>query len=207
MADNILQDFNSTLLAITTDQARSASTSANSARAKALDAAKSADHAETVSGSASRLASDALGRVGQTRTQLDAANKDLAALQSRIAWRAVSEDQKKLLKLGLLAFPRKTIDLEWENSDPELNWFAPQIAVGLGFAGVHVNPRSAAMISLRPQESETLEFFVEGVDKPFVDALADTLKYAGLAKNRVARWYVPTLSGNPTIRIRPRDTR
>src|SRR5579872_4600498 len=36
MADNILQDFNSTLLAITTDQARSASTSANSARAKAL---------------------------------------------------------------------------------------------------------------------------------------------------------------------------
>jgi hypothetical protein len=160
-SDTALQDFNNTLLAITTEQAGNAAQSATTARKEADAAEKEAGEAGTWSEKAQREALNAF-----TLAKSD---------QAMVAWRTVSAKQEDNLKIFLFPSKGRSLTVSWEAKDPEENAFGPQLVSALRSAGLNVTVLNPGLI-MYPQGDTTLGIVVKGrLEDPLTLELGEAL--------------------------------
>jgi hypothetical protein len=132
-ADNILQEFNSTLLAITTDQARSAAHSATIAHAESVKAEGKANAADVLADKA-KAKSDAVGtRADDLGRQLGTAKAQLDAVEAKRA-----ELEKSLMNLTVCNAPR--ILPTWTMGQPgsrSIDFGQPRVTASAKIRGIH----------------------------------------------------------------------
>jgi hypothetical protein len=170
---------------------------------EAGDAAKSAKTAHDEA--------DAVGK--ETRAieeRLGVASARLTALEARIAWRTVSDKQKKKLSDELQAFKGEKVAVIWTISDPEQDAFGRQLVEALKGSELDASTPSIAFQSVPPPEEYGITGMViegESADDAFMEGLAKALVLASLAKQPVPMLRFHTASGTATIRIMPKSQR
>jgi len=171
---------------------------------EASDAVTSAHNADIAAGNAQAKANAADKSAGKAHQEIDAALKQLTELQARIAWRSISDEQKKTLKDALRPFHGRTISLTWDGVDPEQNSFGLQLRVALHDAGLNVRLDISGLSILGPPENAVTGILIEGNDPTFIKGLAKVLVSASLVRGPIPVFPMNTSDGNPEIRIRPK---
>jgi hypothetical protein len=188
----LLRSKSDQLLALVTREAGDAKDSATAAKDAASSTKTEADAAKSAAAKALELA--------------QAADRSLADFQARLAWRTVSDKQKKGLYDWLRAFRGRSVDVSWDAIEPEQNSFAPQLINALIYAGLFVNPTPAGMNVLSPDKTAVFDLLLEGNDKAFEEALVKAFVCTSLATSEVPRFPGLGRQGNVNIRIRPKNT-
>lgn len=146
---------------------------------------------------------DTTGRTIDAMSNKVAATTDAQAeLESRVAWRTVSDSQKNKLREYLQAVKGRSVTLEWETHDPEQNAFAPQLRDALRFSGLTVKENPMQQLGFGG-ESPDEGIRIEGNDRAFSVALAKALVCSSLVNPPVAG--APSRNADEyTIYIRPK---
>lgn len=188
-----------TQLGFLTQEAGDAATSAQNAKGDAKAAKDS-------SGIALRRADTASSKLTIVQEGVKTANASLSDIQARIAWRSISDEEKKELKYRLKPFQGERVTLTWETNDPEQNSFAPQLVAALRSAGLSVTPSPVAMIVFNQGASETLDMFMEASPRnPFASGLSAALVCSSVARNPIVLFPRGPYNSTVSLTLRPRN--
>jgi len=170
----------------------------------------SLNEARREAGNAAESAKSAHGEADAVKTEADAIDKrlqvassQLATAEAKLAWRSVSNEQKKILKVAVRAMRGRKIDLTWDGADPEQDAFGPQLARALRNAELIVDAGPAS-INIPPAETGSTGILIEGDDEEFSEWMAKSLVLAHLARRPVSIFPVHINGARIQIRIRPK---
>ena len=171
---------------------------------KASQAFVKASTAHDLAQKAEGEADTAASRVGVLQNGIAVARASLADIQGRIAWRSVSEDQKRELKYRLSNFRGQRLTVSWEAREPEENAFASQLVKALQSAGLNVTPQPVALLVGGPND---LDMYLTGSQtNPFLLALGNALVCSSIAHGpMIAGWWTRPSDPNLVLTIKPRN--
>ncbi len=194
------------------EKIKSLDTEAGDALKKASDAHTLAQSASDIAKPAKETADTAKGEADAALTKLgivqigvDTANATLADIQSRIAWRSISDEQKKTLEYWLRDSRGESITVTWEEKDPEVNIFALSLVSALQDAGLTVHPAPVSLEAVGSARASILYVLIEG--DPTINTFVNRLATA-LVCSSLARAPIQTLRSTGrivTLEVRPRN--
>jgi hypothetical protein len=178
---------------------------------KAVDAATSAKTAHEDAEGAKKDAKDATDKSKTAKESADAAQKKVGSalagvteLQARLAWRTISDEQRKTLKEELQPFRGRKVRIIWSAGEPEQNAFASQLVDALHNAQLDVQPTFTEQLMVAPNEVGILGIILEGSDDVFLQGFSKALVCSSLVAIPVPLVRQPSGGDSITVVVRPK---